>query len=72
MLILPRKAFAISVLADVLVLAVAATLGIMVALDLVDPTRTPTGVVNIQIDLRATRLVVAAVLFAVGGEDQVH
>jgi hypothetical protein len=65
-LILPGKAFAISVLADVLVFAVAATLGAVVAFNLVDPTRMPTGVVNRQVDLRATRFVVASVLFAVG------
>lgn len=37
----------------------------MVALDLVDPTRAPPGVVNFQVDLRATGFVVVAVLFAV-------
>jgi len=49
----------------VLVLTVAATLGAVVALDLVDPACTPPGVVNLQVNLRATRFVVAAVLFAV-------
>jgi hypothetical protein len=64
-IILPRKAPTIPVLGGVLVLAVAATLGAVVALDLVDPTCTPPGVVNIQVNLRATRFVVTAVLFAV-------
>lgn len=54
-------------LPDILILAVAATLIAVVALDLVDPTRVPTGIVNIQVDLSTTGLVVVAVLFAVGG-----
>ena len=66
-LILPRKMLAISVLPDILVLAVAATLIAVVALDLIDPTRVPTGIVNVQVDLSTTGLVVVAVLFAVGG-----
>lgn len=70
MLILPGKVFAISVLADVLILAVPTTHGAVVALDLVNPTRTPTGVVNVQLDLGATRFVVVAMLFAMRAERQ--
>jgi hypothetical protein len=70
MFILPGKVFAISVLADVLILAVPTTPGAVVALDLVNPTRTPTGVVNVQLDLGATRFVVVAMLFAMGDETQ--
>jgi len=57
-------------LLDILVLAVAATLLAVVTLDLVDPTRTPTGVVNVQVDLGAARFVVAAMLPAMEEEMQ--
>ena len=70
MLILPRKLLAIPVLLDVLVLAVAATLLAVVTLDLVDPTCTPTDVVNVQVDLGAARFVVAAMLPAMEEEMQ--
>ena len=44
---LPREVLAVSVLADELVLAVAAPLAAVVALDLVDPARAPAGVVDL-------------------------
>jgi phosphoribosyl-AMP cyclohydrolase len=64
-IILPQKALTIPMLGGVLVLAVATTLGAVVALNFVNPTCMPPSIVNTQVNLCAMRFVVAAVLFTV-------